>query len=521
MSPSQAPRRRRLPRAVAVAVCAACLALAAPARAQSPEDLKREIEQLKSDYEARIKTLEERLAALERDQVTTKKDVASIQPTVEKAVHDAVDAVEQDSVAASQAASDIGTTPRYDQLRDFETKLGDLASKAKAFEFHGYFRSGYGVNGRGGQQVAFQAPGAGAKYRLGNEADTYGELIFVNNWLNPARASGQAWLKSEVLIEADTDNSSNFSSNDHFRLREAFVHAGNLFDSQPTLKLWAGERYYRRQDININDFYYLDMSGYGGGFEDLDVRVGKVAVAFLAGSRQDLVTESGAYSKQNVDIRLYDLRVPGGLLGFWGNLAFSKGGTTADGRVIPTSTGQAFGLLYLQPEILGGYNKFSAMYGRGPASNFSTAVDAPAPGAKETTRFLLTDHILIQPNDRWSVMPAFVFERRTGGDAGDGVDTWVSFGARPQLNFSDHLSLAIEAGFDYTKSDRSLHEGWLRKLTIAQQIGAGREFFSRPVLRLFVTFASWSGDFRGLVGGVPYANATNGITFGVQAESWW
>jgi maltoporin len=41
------------------------------------------------------------------------------------------------------------------------------------------------------------------------------------------------------------------------------------------------------------------------------------------------------------------------------------------------------------------------------------------------------------------------------------------------------------------------------------------------VLRLFVTFAGWSNDFRGLVGGLPYANATNGITFGVQAESWW
>lgn len=89
------------------------------------------------------------------------------------------------------------------------------------------------------------------------------------------------------------------------------------------------------------------------------------------------------------------------------------------------------------------------------------------------------------------------------------------------LKFTDHLSLAIEGGFDYTKSDRGLYEGWLRKVTIAPQLGSGRDFFSRPVLRLFVTFASWSNGFRGLVGGVPYANATNGITFGVQAESWW
>jgi maltoporin len=56
---------------------------------------------------------------------------------------------------------------------------------------------------------------------------------------------------------------------------------------------------------------------------------------------------------------------------------------------------------------------------------------------------------------------------------------------------------------------------------VAQQIGSGREFLSRPVLRLFVTYANWSDDFRGLVGGVPYANVTNGLTFGVRAESWW
>jgi maltoporin len=35
----------------------------------------------------------------------------------------------------------------------------------------------------------FQAPGADAKYRQGSEAETYGEFIFVNNWLNPEHNS--------------------------------------------------------------------------------------------------------------------------------------------------------------------------------------------------------------------------------------------------------------------------------------------------------------------------------------------
>ena len=43
------------------------------------------------------------------------------------------------------------------------------------------------------------------------------------------------------------------------------MRGGNLFASQPEAKFWAGERYYRRQHIEINDFYPLDMSGYGAG----------------------------------------------------------------------------------------------------------------------------------------------------------------------------------------------------------------------------------------------------------------
>ena len=156
--------------------------------------------------------------------------------------------------------------------------MRDLQQQVQSFEFHGYFRSGYGLNSEGGQQVAFQAPGADAKYRLGNEAETYGEFIFVNNWLNPEQNTDKAWMKTEVMIEANTSNYASYANfpngtgNDQFRLREAFVRAGHIFESQPDAKFWAGERYYRRQHIEIDDFYPLDMSGYGAGAEDRQCR---------------------------------------------------------------------------------------------------------------------------------------------------------------------------------------------------------------------------------------------------------
>jgi len=76
-------------------------------------------------------------------------------------------------------------------------------------------------------------------------------------------------------------------------------------------------------------------------------------------------------------------------------------------------------------------------------------------------------------------------------------------------------------GFVLTQNGDNHLDGWLRKFTIAPQIGAGRKFFSRPVLRAFLTYASWSDGFPGDVGGTPYLNRMNGLTYGVQAETWW
>src|SRR6185295_19068381 len=264
----------------------------------------------------------------------------------------------------------------------------------------------------------------------GNEAETYGEFIFVNNWVNPSHNSDKAWFKTEVMLEANTTNSASYSNfnngigNDQFRLREVFVRAGNIFESQPDAKFWAGERYYRRQHIEIDDFYPLDMSGYGAGVEDLNVKVGQMSIAYLAGARQDIVTDNGNYAKNNFDVRLYNVNAPLWKLGFWYNFATAKGGTLADGTVVPTITGQAFGFGHLRAEMLGGYNRFSIQYGTGAASNFSTSIDTPTPFLKDASTLLVTEHFLIQPNERFSIMPIFIYQRHKSGRKQDGTDEW-------------------------------------------------------------------------------------------------
>lgn len=62
----------------------------------------------------------------------------------------------------------VPSEPTYDLLREADQEIAKLQEHERSFEFHGYFRSGFGLNRRGGQQAAFEAPGAQAKYRLGN-----------------------------------------------------------------------------------------------------------------------------------------------------------------------------------------------------------------------------------------------------------------------------------------------------------------------------------------------------------------
>jgi maltoporin len=169
----------------------------------------------------------------------------------------------------------------------------------------------------------------------------------------------------------------------------------------------------------------------------------------------------------------------------------------------------------------GGFQSILVQYGTGAASNFSATIDDPTPFTDRSKRLLITGQMLFQPNDTFAIMPIAIYQRTWDGNPEHRWDEWISFGARPELFFTRFLSLAIEGGFDHTRSGTGLYEGWLRKLTIAPQIGAGRQFFSRPVLRGFATYANWSEGLRGLVGGTPFMNRRNGLTYGVQLETWW
>ncbi len=155
--------------------------LAAASRAQTPQELQKEVQQLKSDYESKIAALEKRLSQLEAASTPSGapaaaavvaspvQSTAPTQPppnTAQKVAQGTWKIVQGGQTDTADLQEQLGSGLEYDQLRDADVRLKNLEAQSKSFEFHGYLRSGYGLNGDGGQQVAFQAPARGRNTAL-------------------------------------------------------------------------------------------------------------------------------------------------------------------------------------------------------------------------------------------------------------------------------------------------------------------------------------------------------------------
>ncbi len=401
----------------------------------------------------------------------------------------------------------------------------EMMAMPKLLESHGYFRSGIGINSKGGDMEAFQAPGAYAKYRLGNEAETYGEIGFDINWMNPDKSA--TWFKSSIMLAIVAPMNSTFDVLQVIALRQAYVEAGKIFDGKPDLTFWAGQRFYRRKDVHINDFFHQDMSGYGAGFQDYKLGEGKtkLAVAYLGSSNDNAMgappLQVGRLLKNTLDVRLYDIPVGTSTLEFWLNPTL-----TVDQSKDVTYNGVGGGVFYFTP-FMGGFNEVSLEFGYGGSANFSTGLDTSIASSGWTMR--LVERATVQLNPQLSLMWTGIAQLDNKNGDSDGAlgessrgNLWLSAGARPVYNFTKYTGIAVEGGVDIVQPEAEGAEvGVLGKLTVAPLIRTGMDFWARPEIRAFVTAAFWNDAIKGRVGGAPFAEDTFGITAGVQAESWW
>lgn len=522
------------------------------------EEIRQEMRQLQQDYQHRMNLLEERLEQIESGEPAAPVThppalVASDQP----AADELADAVEP----SDDRRLEFVRQPFFSPTEEYEQVLSLQASQPMKervedimenfIDFGGYFRAGYGRDDRGGPQVGFQAPSAGAKYRLGNEAENYGELVLGKSWYVPDLFSMDATERPDGTpagpIARAQFRISFFNpyqdlgtgSGTEVALPEAWAAIGNVIPGKPEAKLWAGNRFYRRFDIHLNDFFFYNMSGGGGGLEDLDVGFGKLAFAWIGiGSQSsissvpepDPVNEAG-FSKSSLDLRLYEVPLPFGEGEFGLAWATADSGRDINNNSISRTDGLAFNFIHshlgiFTPEDI---NRFSLQVGTGPAKTFNNSFETfIGPGGdrfirleeRDSWRFRMTENMVIQPWEQFAISPLVLYQYTDYADAG-GVEHWFSAGARPVFFFSKHVSLAFEGGVDWTESEETGLSGQLYKLTLAPQVQLDSTWFNRPSIRAFITYAGWSSDFRGQVGGLDYADGTEGWTYGIQMETWW
>jgi maltoporin len=530
---------------------------------QEMEQLKQEYEQLSQGYAQRLNKLEERLKQLE----TSSAEPVVLSAAMVSRPKPAPSITSQASTNSANQQSPIpagqtGPAPQPFQETTDSIQLA-LAAQENArtrermervlreyVDVTGYFRAGYGRDDQGGPQAAFQAPGALAKGRLGNEAENYGEVTIGKNFYLPGvfsllrgprtnQVSSQPIGRFQVRLSMYNPYTNYLvSSSTQFGLAEAWAAIGNLSASQPTMSFWAGNRYYRRHDVHIDDFFLYNMGGGGGGVEDIKTPIGKIAMAWIGlGSQsgfsdipQPDAQNKAGFNKTNYDFRLYDFKLVGGRgeLGF--DVSRATAGKDQNGESAPNATGVSLTFIHTTEKWLGenNLNKFYIQYGRGPAKTFTSGFETYTanggtfirPDAPGSYRFRVADNLIYETGNHFSISPVVLYQLTDYKQYG-GTIHWFSAGVRPQVHFNNYVSLAFEPFIDWTDDKSTNLSDYLFKFTVAPQISLGRSFMSRPAIRAFLTYARWGSGFVGKIGGPDYATSNDGLTWGVQMETWW
>ncbi|MRI31888.1 maltoporin [Endozoicomonas sp. OPT23] len=407
-----------------------------------------------------------------------------------------------------------------------------LAVSGMDLDFHGYARSGIGSAAKGGKQPCFKAAGAPAKYRLGNECETYTEL----------KLGATLFDEDDVKFYLDTNVAYKIDQQTDVEptqpwLREINVKATNLFPALPGSSIWAGKRFYQRHDININDFYYWNLSGPGAGIEDIDLGFGKLDVAWIRNQNGMVynVFDDSKYKYNDtkittdiLDVRLNDIKISNNI---FLELGLDYGsGNPPDKLLIEDSSGtgmkaEKFDKGFFDrngwmltaevtlTDFFGGFNKLVAQYatdgmtGPGVGASGSYMQNTSWYNGNKLARVM--DFGVISPMDRLEIMYLLGWTQVEYDDAArkfngmkDDKRQWTTAGIRPVWKWSDYTSTAIEVGYDkVTNATSSMGEGnkskqanfdsQLTKFTVAQQFHPKFGVWVRPVIRVFATYADW------------------------------
>jgi maltoporin len=388
---------------------------------------------------------------------------------------------------------------------------------AAALDVGGYIRALGGANSESGDAACFKLAGAGSKYRLGNECEIYGELMLGQQL---ATLSGGGTLKGNVMFSLfkPTSDSAMLTDKDaDLDVAQIYIQAENLAALNGG-GVWAGRRYYKREDVHINDFFYWNPQGLGAGIEDVPVGGVKLSYALFREDNEDQARKATRH----------DFQVRGVQANTDGELEFGLSLIPDAGLAAGGDSGWALTVQHRQNKLFGdGWNKLALQYGAGPATGLGGT--GALTNTSDVKRWRVVDGIYAQLTPKLGGMLTAVYQK---DESNTGDQTWTSVGGRLTYGVSQHFKMQAELGHDRVKPSGGDTRN-LTKLTLAPTWAIAPDFWSRPELRVFYTYARWN-DAAALAANVSsdsavasmsstgvFAGANHGSTVGLQFEGWW
>ena len=261
-------------------------ALFAQSAGQNDVDaLKTQMNQMQRQYEQRIEAMEAKMKALESN-------------------------ANSGSILNTRVLTDANGTEAPGKAPAPMLDESFLKSLTRNFTFNVYMRAGVSFNGSGGAQgnTSFIMPdnyvgGGRSTSRLGNENDFYTEL----SW-NQAHILGDSPDVADVSFRATMQAFSspqktsavNYPVQPGFGVGmvEGYAEMKNVIKSAPEITFWGGQRFYDRYNIDSEDYFWLNTSGFGVGVYNIPLGPGTLWVAWL-GNNQDNLGEATGFNGAN------------------------------------------------------------------------------------------------------------------------------------------------------------------------------------------------------------------------------
>jgi maltoporin len=378
------------------------------------------------------------------------------------------------------------------------------ASAAHAVDWSGYLRGGPAATTVSGEsRQCYGLAGPGLKYRLGNECDFYGEFQLAQ----AMKADGVDY--NAVLMT--NYYSPQTESNNNYGIELAYVEMKGI-DFAPQTLFWMGKRR-DRDDVHIVDTFFTNVSGVGAGFNNIDLGGAKFGFSGYKNDSQNV--HDGIPNGTNGGARLhadfYDIGVnPDGKLRVMGT--YSKGDSQGG---IKGTNGYGIDIEHTQDKFLGlgGGNHIWLQFSSGSTGLNQSFGSLTAPSSTKGWR--------IVESPTWQVGAfggqAIALYQHDETDAGK-VNS-MSIGGRGSYALSKNVKFLTEIGFSQKKPDGADTEN-LTKVTIGPALSTGPDFWKRPELRLYVTYADFNkAAANDLANGLPVGK-TNGVSYGAQVEIW-